>query len=74
MSRALYLAMSEGDALARCKTDGVGVSCIEALPTGGVRLVCMSVDDAIRLRHRLKSKLIKGDIVRARHRPRAPIW
>jgi len=42
MSRAINLSMDEADVLARCQSESVGVSAIERLPQGGVRLVCMS--------------------------------
>jgi translation initiation factor 2 alpha subunit (eIF-2alpha) len=62
--------MNEDAVIARCLAENVGVSAIEALPSGGVRLVCMSGDGADRIRTALKSKLIKGTVVRERHRPR----
>ena len=52
----------------------VGVSAIEPLPQGGVRLVCMSMAGADTMRRKLKSAIIKGDVVRARHRPSKPLW
>ena len=66
--------MNEADATARCLTEKVGISALEALPGGGVRLVCMSVEGADHLRRKLKSHLMKGEAVRARHRPSRPLW
>lgn len=74
MSRVLHLSMSETAAVDHCSNNAIGVSAIEALPAGGVRLVCMSSDGAERARKSLKSKLIKGDVVRARYRPTKPLW
>lgn len=74
MSRAILLDMSEGAVAARCQTEKVGISAIEGLPAGGVRLVCMSVDGAEHIRRKLKSHLIKGDVVRAAYRPKRPLW
>lgn len=74
MSRVLNLSMSERAATDHCATNDIGVSAIEALPAGGVRLVCMSSDGAERARKSLKTKLIKGDVVRARYRPTKPLW
>ncbi len=74
MSRAILLNMSEGATVARCQTEKVGISAIEGLPAGGVRLVCMSVDGADLIRRKLKSHLIKGEVVRAEHRPKRPLW
>jgi hypothetical protein len=74
MNRALHLSLDEGEAVARCLSAKVGVSAIERLPQGGVRLVCMSVDGAETMRGKLKAHLIKGEVVRERHRPRRPLW
>src|SRR6185503_20425390 len=38
MSRALHIEMDEGAVIARCLAEKVGVSAIERLPQGGVRL------------------------------------
>lgn len=70
MSRAINLSLDESEAMAKCQSAKVGVSAIERLPSGGVRLVCMSMEGADRLRRRLKSHLIKGDVVRSHYRPR----
>jgi hypothetical protein len=74
MSRAMQLAMSESEALARCLAAKVGVSAIEALPAGGVRLVCKSVDGAELMRRKLKPKLIARERARARRRPAQLLW
>ena len=74
MSRAININMSENAVLDRCRTEEIGVSAIEALPSGGVRLVCMSGDGAATLRRVLKSKLINGDVKRERFRPTRPLW
>lgn len=74
MSRVLLLDMSPQAATDECHRLDIGVSALEALPTGGVRLVTMSGDGAERLRTKLKSRLIKGDVLRARHRPMKPLW
>jgi hypothetical protein len=68
----LNLTLSE--ATARCQSESVGISAIEALPTGGVRLVCMSSEGADTIRAKCKSKLISGEVVRERHRPTRPLW
>jgi hypothetical protein len=74
MSRAINLSMAEADVVARCRTESVGVSAIERLPQGGVRLVCMSVDGAALIRRKLKAHLIAGEVIRQRHRPTRPLW
>lgn len=74
MSRALLLDLDEGQVVARCLKEKVGVSAIERLPTGGTRLVCMSSAGADQLRKALKSHLIQGEATRERYRPATPLW
>jgi hypothetical protein len=75
MSRTVYVDLDEGKVVARCLKEKIGISAIERLPGGGVRLVCMSSDGAERVRHALKSHVI-GDqsVARERHRPSTPLW
>jgi hypothetical protein len=75
MSRTLYLTAEEGKVIASCLKEKVGVSAIERLPGGGVRLVCNSSDGAARMRKVLKAQLIPEDgVARERHRPSTPLW
>ena len=74
MSRVLFLAMAEGDVVARCLAEKVGISDLERLPGGGTRLVCMSRDGAETMNHKLKKHLIAGDVKRAAFRPVSPLW
>lgn len=75
MSRTVYLNMDEGKVVARCLKEKIGVSAIERLPGGGVRLVCKSGEGAVRIRAGLKSRLLDGDhVARERHRPATPLW
>lgn len=74
MSRVLLLDMSSQAATDECNRLDIGVSALEALPSGGVRLVTMSNFGAEQLRTKLKSKLLKGEVLRARHRPTRPLW
>ena len=74
MSRVLMLSMDANDVIIRCNSEEVGISAIENLPAGGVRLVCRSTYGAHLLRGKLKSKLIKETVVRAGFRPRSPLW
>jgi hypothetical protein len=69
MSRVVLLSMNESDVLAKCRDAQIGVSAIERLATGGVRLVCMSVGGAATIRSKLKTHIIKGEVVRERYRP-----
>lgn len=74
MTRAINLLLGEAEVLARCATDRVGVSAVERLPQGGVRLVCMSTLGANVVRRKLKQYLIKGEVTRERYRPTKPLW
>lgn len=74
MSRVVHLNLDEGVVLIRCLSENVGVSAIERLSSGGVRLVCMSSEGAVRIRQKLKGYLISGTVTRARHRPATPLW
>lgn len=74
MTRAVLLSMAEAEVRAKCLAANVGVSAIERLVDGGVRLVCMSGNGAEIIRKKLKSHLIKGEAVRERYRPRTPLW
>ena len=74
MSRAMQLAMSENQARDLCAAQKVGVSTIEALPGGGVRLVCNSVRGADTVRQRARSKIMRVEQTRAKYRPSTPLW
>ncbi len=74
MSRAILLSMTEGEAIGQCLKAKVGVSAIESLVGGGVRLVCRSSEGAELIRKTLKKHLIKGEVVRQRYRPRTLLW
>lgn len=70
MSRCINLQLSETDVRKHCTKSGVGVSVVEPLTSGGVRLVCMSSNGAEQIRRDLKSKIITGETIRTRIRPR----
>lgn len=74
MNRVVHLKLEEGVVVIRCLSEKVGVSAIERLPEGGVRLVCMSSDGAARIRRKLKAYVISGEVTRERHRPVKPLW
>lgn len=74
MSRAVFLSLDEGQVVARCLAEKVGISAIERLPGGGVRLVCMSSDGAALMKRKLKQNLMDDNVTRARHRPVSPLW
>jgi len=68
MSRALYLSLDQGVVVIRCLAEEVGISAIERLPGGGVRLVCNSSDGAAHIRQKLKAYVMVDDAKRQRHR------
>jgi len=74
LSRVLFVALDEGQVVAKCLAAKVGISAIESLPGGGVRLVCMSSDGAASMVRKFKPHLIGGAITRERHRPTRPLW
>ena len=74
MDRAIFLDMPEGEVVARCLTAKVGISVIERLPSGGVRLVCTSMGGADAMRRKLKSRLLKGVVAKTAQRPAGPLW
>lgn len=74
MSRVVHLNLDEGAVVTRCSAEKVGVSAIEPLSSGGVRLVCKSNEGAGRIRTKLKRYVIAGTVTRERHRPRNPLW
>lgn len=48
-----------------CKQHAIGISTIEALDSGGTRVVLNTVADAENLRRRVKGKLIQASVVRS---------
>ena len=74
MSRAINLQMTEAEAREQCSSRSIGVSAIEKLPDGGVRLVCMSVEGAARLRRRLKSSIMSDTARRTAFSTRRLPW
>ena len=69
MSREMFLNVGEAFVVSQCLAEKVGISTIAALPCGGTRLVCMSVNGADTMRRKLKKNLMTGDITRERHGP-----
>jgi hypothetical protein len=72
MNRVVHLSLDEGVVVIRCLSEKVGLSAIESLPGGGVRLVCSSSDGAERIRRKLKAYVIEGEVTRDPHRPGRP--
>lgn len=74
MSRAVFVSLDEGQVVARCLARKVGISAIERLPAGGVRLVCNSVEGAGEMTRDLKKFLISDTAPRQKLRPNTPLW
>lgn len=74
MSRVVNLMLDEGMVVIRCLSENVGISAIESLPGGGVRLVCMSTDGAEHIRRKLSRYVMDCDAKRERHRPATGMW
>jgi hypothetical protein len=74
MSRALFVSLDEGQVVSRCLAEKVGISAVERLPGGGVRLVCMSSDGAGVMTRKLKQYLMEDTTVREKFRPTKPLW
>ncbi len=66
------MSLDEALVVAKCVAAKVGISNVESLPTGGVRLVCMSSDGAEQMRKKLKRALINGEVARGPYRPGSP--
>ena len=74
MSRVVLVNLNEGEVVAKCRNEKVGISAIERLPNGGVRLVCNSSEGAGTMVRKLKRHLIEGEVMREPHRPAKPLW
>ena len=74
MSRAINLNLTEDDARQQCSTRSIGISAIETLPDGGVRLVCMSSEGAGIMTRKFKQHLMHETPIREKFRPISPLW
>jgi hypothetical protein len=74
MSRVLFVSLDEGQVVTRCLAEKVGISAIERLPGGGVRLVCKSGEGAGLMARKLKPHLMADNVTREKFRPSSPLW
>ncbi|NIJ36203.1 hypothetical protein FHR22_000852 [Sphingopyxis panaciterrae] len=66
----MNLALPESEVRRLCLSQGVGISVVEPLPSGGTRLVCTTGIGADEMRLRLRGHLIDGAVTRHRfYRP-----
>ena len=70
----MNVQMSPADIKSACSKIDVDISTLEPLPGGGVRLVCMSIDGAAKMRHSLRTKLMPDDAARFALTSRRVIW
>jgi hypothetical protein len=64
MSRAMNLSLAQAEVIAICKKEGVVISAIETLPSGGTHLVTVTGDQAETMRRVLSKHLIEGRVKR----------
>ena len=64
MSRAININAAEADIVATCKKLGIGISMIEALQSGGARIVLKSAADTATLAKAYGSKILTGPVSR----------
>jgi len=74
MSRVINLSMAEADVRELCRKSAIDVSSLEVLKSGGVRLVTSSSDGAEKIRKKLKSKIVRGDVERTPAAPQTWPW
>ena len=70
MSRAMNLALPESEVKQICLLQGISISAIEPLQSGGTRLVCTTPAGAEEMRLRLRGHIIDGAVTHHRfYRP-----
>ncbi|HEX7873681.1 MAG TPA: hypothetical protein VF475_12260 [Sphingobium sp.] len=65
MSRAVNLTAASDAVMALCEQHKIGISTIEALDSGGTRVVLDTMGQADELRRRMKTQVINGPVVRS---------
>lgn len=68
MSRALNINAAESHVLATCEKKGIGISTIEALHSGGTRVVLNNADDTAVISRAYGSKILSGPVRRTPNR------
>lgn len=58
MSRAINVSITEADVLKRCSEQGVPISAIESLASGGTRVVLMSAEGTLKMKRAFGAKII----------------
>lgn len=65
-TRAVNVGVSVAEIRSACEKDGMIISAIEALLSGGTRVVMTNLADADRVRAMFKPKLLDGEVRRTR--------
>ncbi|GBH30634.1 hypothetical protein [Sphingobium xenophagum] len=65
MSRAINVNAPLADVQALCTKHALAISTIEALTSGGTRVVMLNPDGADRMRDLMKTRLIESPVVRS---------
>lgn len=66
LSRAINVDLAEPKVTASCAKHGAAISAIEALTSGGTRVVLKNITDADRMRMVFGAKVMQGVVTRAR--------
>lgn len=64
MTRAINLALPEGDVVNLCDSNAISISAIETLKSGGTHLVCVTIEGADEARALFRSAIILGPVLR----------
>jgi len=64
MSRAINVSAAQADVSLLCKKKGVGISAIEALASGGTRLVLNNAADTETMKQAFGRKVLTGAVTR----------
>jgi hypothetical protein len=65
MSRAVNVSATPDAVEAICTRHMIAISTLEALPSGGARVVLVTMADADALRSRMMDRIITGPVVRS---------
>lgn len=66
MSRVLNFSVTSEELQSFCEQNGIGISVIEPLDSGGTRIVLNNADDVEILRKKMKASIIEGPIARSK--------
>jgi hypothetical protein len=68
LTRAMNLDLTEQTVIDGCRREGIAISAIETLLSGGTHLVCVTIEGADDARHLFKRNIIHGRVRRASFR------